>query len=86
MAATRIRIWSEGAEDTETGLEIAGIQISYAELVEIRDRETALDMGVTRDLLEMWEHEGGRDYRLLVDWLYEHEAEQHRVEAERYAR
>ena len=76
MATTTLKTWSEGAEDTEHGLEIGGLQITYAELAEIRDYPSALDMGVTPDLLEMWSNQGGRDYRQLVDWLYRYEEEQ----------
>jgi hypothetical protein len=74
MATTTVKLWSENPGDvTAEGLTIGGIQITYAELVEIHDRQTALDMGVTPDLLELWENQGGHDYAdfvQLVDWLY----------------
>jgi hypothetical protein len=73
---TTVKTWSENPGDvTAEGLTIGGIQISYAELAEIRDRQTALDMGVTPDLLELWENQGGHDYSLLVDWLYQYAEE-----------
>ena len=50
-------------------------QISYAELLEINDVETALDLGVTPDLLELWDNQGGRDFTQLVDWLYQYAEE-----------
>ena len=28
-------------------------------------------MGVTADLLELWENQGGHDFSQLVDWLYQ---------------
>ncbi len=72
MATTTVKTWSENPGDvTAEGLTIGVIQISYAELAEIRDRETAQDMGVTGDLLEMWENQSGKDYAQLVDWLYQ---------------
>jgi hypothetical protein len=76
MAATTVKNWDEGPEDYENGLEIGGIKITHAELAEIDSRETAVEMGVTADLLEKWEHQGGRDYRQIVDWLYRYEQEQ----------
>ena len=50
--------------------------VTYAELVEIDSRESALDRGVTPELLEIWENQGGRDYAQLVDWLYHYASEQ----------
>jgi hypothetical protein len=76
MATTTVKTWDEGTEDDQNGLEIGGIKVTYAELAEIDSRETALEMGVTEDLLELWSNQGGRDYRQLVDWLYRYEAEQ----------
>ncbi len=73
MATTTVKTWSENPGDvTAEGLTIGGIQITYAELAEIRDRETALDIGVTPDLLDMWDNQGGRDFTQLVDWLYQY--------------
>lgn len=55
MAMTTVKIWSENPGDpTAEGLDIGGIQISYAELVDIDSRETALDRGVTPDLIDLW--------------------------------
>jgi hypothetical protein len=73
MATTTVKTWSENPGDvTAEGLIIGGIQITYAELAEIQDRETALDIGVTPDLLDMWDNLGGRDFTQLVDWLYQY--------------
>ena len=76
MANTILKTWSEGPEDTENGLEIGGIKVTYAELSEIHDRHSVVDMGVTPDLLDMWQNQGGGDYRQLVDWLHRYAAEQ----------
>jgi hypothetical protein len=76
MAITTVTTWCDNPGDIMAeGLTIGGIQITYAELLEIHDRDTALDMGVTTDLLEMWEFQGGSDYGQLVDWLYSCAAE-----------
>ena len=70
-------IWSEDeTDDTRNGLEIAGIMVSYAELAEIDSRESALDRGVTPELLSIWDYQGGRDHTQLVDWLYQYATEQ----------
>ena len=74
---TTLKTWSEDETNLmQHGLEIAGIMISYAELAEIDSRESALDRGVTPELLEIWENQGGRDYRQLVDWLYQFASQQ----------
>jgi hypothetical protein len=76
MAITTVTTWSDNPADIMAeGLTVGGIQITYAELLEIRDRESALLIGVTPDLLTIWEDQGGRDYSQLVDWLC-HYAEQ----------
>lgn len=76
MAITTVTTWSDTPGDIMAeGLTIGGIQITFAELLEIRDRETALDMGVTTDLLAIWESQGGSDYGQLVDWLYRYAEE-----------
>lgn len=62
MAITTVTTWSENEGDpTAEGLTIGGIQITYAELEDITDREMAIDRGVTEDLLEMWENQGCQD-------------------------
>jgi hypothetical protein len=76
MATTTLKTWSEGTENDQNGLEIGGIKVTYAELSEIHDRQSAVDMGVKPDLLDMWENQGGRHYNQLVDWLYRYEQEQ----------
>ena len=82
MAMTTVKIWSENPGDpTAEGLEIGGIQISYAELVDIDSRETALDRGVTPDLIDLWDNQGGRDWSQLTDWLYQYAEEQKQVRA-----
>ena len=74
---TTLRTWSDHEGDpTAEGLDIAGIMVTYAELVEIDSRESALDRGVTPELLEIWQNQGGRDYAQLVDWLYHYASEQ----------
>jgi hypothetical protein len=74
---TTLKIWSEDdSNDMCHGLEIAGIMISYSELAEIDSRESALDRGVTPELLSIWDYQGGRDYAQLVDWLYQYATEQ----------
>jgi len=76
MAITTVTTWSDNPGDIMAeGLTIGGIQITYAELVEIHDRESALFMGVTPDLLTIWEYRGGWDYNQLVDWLYQYAEE-----------
>ena len=80
MATTTLKTWSEGTEDDQNGLEIGGIKVTYAELSEIHDRQSAVDMGVTPDLLDMWENQGGRHHNQLVDWLYQ--VEEHQREEE----
>jgi hypothetical protein len=76
MAITTVKIWSENPGDpTAEGLEIGGIMISYAELVDIDSRETALDRGITPDLIELWDNQGGRDWSQLTDWLYQYAEE-----------
>lgn len=64
MATTTLKTWSEGTEDDQNGLEIGGIKVTYAELSEIHDRQSAVDKGVTPDLLDMWEKQGGRHYQV----------------------
>ena len=83
---TTLRTWSDHEGDpTAEGLEIAGIMVTYAELVEIDSRESALDRGVTPDLLEIWQNQGGRDYAQLVDWLYEYAEQQEDCESVPFA-
>ena len=77
MATTTLKTWSEGAEDTEHGLEIGGLQITYM--------PSWLRSAITRPPWT-WEsrpicwrcgatREDG-DYWQLVDWLYRYEEEQ----------
>ncbi|MFO0892830.1 MAG: hypothetical protein U0790_27275 [Isosphaeraceae bacterium] len=76
MATTTVTTWcDEEGDPTAEGVEIGGIRITYAELEDITDREMAIDRGVTEDLIEMWEQQGGRDYAQLVDWLHRYAEE-----------
>ncbi len=76
MATTTVKLWSENPGDvTAEGLEIGGVKVTYAELIEITDVATALDRGLTYDLLDLWANQGGRDYSQLVDWLYQYAEE-----------
>jgi hypothetical protein len=73
MAITTVTTWCDNPGDvTAEGLTIGGIQVTHAELLEIHDREGALFMGVTQDLITIWEYQGGRDFGQLVDWLYQY--------------
>jgi hypothetical protein len=73
MALTTVTTWSENPGDvTAAGLTIGGIQISEAELMDIDSRETALDRGITPDLLELWENQGGKVWSQILDWLYQY--------------
>jgi hypothetical protein len=76
MAITTVSTWSDNPGDSMAeGLTIGGIQVTYAELLEIHDRASALDMGITPDLLAIWENQGSQDYSRLVDWLYQYAEE-----------
>ena len=45
---TSLKLWSEGKEMTESGVEIGGIQVTWAEIDLAKDRATALDVGSPR--------------------------------------
>ena len=65
---TTLKLWSEGKEMTESGVEIGGIQVTWAEIDLAKDRATALDIGLTPDLCDDFEidHKGYAD---LLSWL-----------------
>ena len=65
---TTLKPWSEGSEVAECGLVIGGIAISWAEIELATDRATAIDIGLTDDLLDRFEEEYS-DYKQLINWL-----------------
>ena len=65
---TSLKLWSEGKEMTESGVEIGGIQVTWAEIDLANDRTTALDVGLTQDLCDDFEIDH-RDYADLPYWL-----------------
>ena len=52
---TSLKLWSEGNEITESGIEIGGIQVTWAEIDLATDRESAIDIGMTEDLCDDFE-------------------------------
>jgi len=65
---TRLLRWSEGTEDTEQGLVLDGLPVSFAELELAVDRLTAIEMGVPTEVLDEYEREHA-GYGGLVPWL-----------------
>jgi len=65
---TTLKLWSEGKEMTESGVEIGGIQVTWAEIDLAKDRATALDVGLTPDLCDDFEVDH-KDYGDLPYWL-----------------
>ena len=65
---TSLKLWSEGKEMTESGVEIGGIQVSWAEIDLATDRKSAIDIGMTEDLCDDFEVDH-RDYADLPYWL-----------------
>ena len=65
---TSLKLWSEGKEMTESGVEIGGIQVTWAEIDLATDRATALDVGLTPDLCDDYEVDH-KDYTDLPFWL-----------------
>ena len=65
---TSLKLWSEGNEMTESGVEIGGIQVTWAEIDLAKDRATALDVGLTPDLCDDFEvnHKDYADLPLLA--------------------
>ena len=65
---TTLKLWSEGNEMTESGVEIGGIQVTWAEIDLAKDRATALDVGLTPDLCDDFEvdHTDYTDLPLLA--------------------
>ena len=67
---TSLKLWSEGNEITESGVEIGGIQVAWGKKwVPAKDRATALDVGLTPDLCDDFEvnHRYQRPALLAVD-------------------
>jgi hypothetical protein len=62
--------WALGKEIDECGLVLAGIRVSFAELQLAENRDEAIDMGVTSELCDLYESQGG-DYKAgtIRDWL-----------------
>ena len=75
MATTTLRLWSEGHENDQCGIEIAGLKIGWAEIELAENRAEAQDMGVTPDLCDDYEREGGTyQAGTLCDWLQQQAA------------
>jgi hypothetical protein len=57
---TRLERWGDSDDPEQSGLIIGGLEISTAELGDLpADRAAALDAGVTNDLLDEYEDQGG---------------------------
>ena len=65
---TSLKLWSEGKEMTESGVEIGGILITWAEIDLATDRKSAIDIGMTEDLCDDFEIDH-KDYGDLPYWL-----------------
>ena len=65
---TSLKLWSEGKEMTESGVEIGGIRITWAEIDLATDRKSAIDVGLTPDLCDDYEVDH-KDYADLPCWL-----------------
>ena len=65
---TTLKLWSKGKEMTESGVEIGGIQVTWAEIDLATDRKSAIDIGMTEDLCDDFEidHKDYGDLSLLV--------------------
>ena len=83
MAITTLAFWSEGPETDESEIIIGGIKVSYAEIELAESRIEAVDMGVTSDLCDLYEAQGG-DYKAgsVRDWLDEQTTEAEALQAE----
>ena len=65
---TTLKLWSEGKEMTESGVEIGGIQVTWAEIDLATDRASAIDIRMTSDLCDDFEVDH-KDYADLPYWL-----------------
>ena len=83
MAITTLAFWSQGPEDDESWIIIGGIKVSYAEIELAESRNEAIEMGVTSDLCDLYEAQGG-DYKAgsVRDWLDERATEAEALQAE----
>ena len=63
-----LKLWSEGKEMIESGVEIGGIQVTWAEIDLATDRASAIDIGMTSDLCDDFEVDH-KDYADLPYWL-----------------
>lgn len=83
MATTTLAFWSEGPEIEESGIVIGGLTVSYAEIELAESREQAIEMGLTTELCDLYEAQGG-DYKAgtVRDWLDKQTAEAEALQAE----
>ena len=83
MPTTTLAFWSEGPENDESGIIIAGLTVSYAEIELAESRNEAIEMGLTIELCDLYEAQGG-DYKAgsVRDWLDEQTAEAEALQAE----
>lgn len=69
MATTTLALWNDRSD--MTGVIIGGITVSWEEIDLATDRASAIDIGMTEDLCDLFEeaYAGAVDYAVLPSWL-----------------
>ena len=67
---TRITQWAEGRDSEDSGVEVSGIKITWAEIEDVTSPAMARDRGIPDALIEEYERQDGTwTEHSLADWL-----------------